>query len=161
MHDPAPTITVSSESSDERASYGMQAWVKEMAGFVKSIAPKQLVGVGDEGFASFINDADNSDLVSTNPGERSAPPSPFPPRSSPQSKSANAHTAVNGIYTSGLHIHSLVDANHFVGPEEPTTFLHANSFTVLFEYLFSGANCTFKTGYENGLCCRILVCHHR
>mmetsp|Transcript_8368 Transcript_8368/g.25080 ORF Transcript_8368/g.25080 Transcript_8368/m.25080 type:complete len:630 (-) Transcript_8368:2224-4113(-) len=56
----------------EKCFTDVQAWVKEMAGFVKSIAPKQLVGVGDEGFASFLNDADNADLVGTNPGSWSA-----------------------------------------------------------------------------------------
>lgn len=45
-----------------------QAWVKEMAAFVKSIAPKQMVGIGDEGFATFINDADSQSLVDSNPG---------------------------------------------------------------------------------------------
>jgi hypothetical protein len=51
---------------------GVQAWVKEMAAFVKSIAPKQMVGVGDEGFATFINDADSQTLVDSNPGSWSA-----------------------------------------------------------------------------------------
>lgn len=49
-----------------------QAWVKEMAGFVKSIAPNQLIGLGDEGFATFLNDADSSTLVDSNPGTAAA-----------------------------------------------------------------------------------------
>ena len=39
-----------------------------MTGFVKSIAPKQMVGVGDEGFATFINGADPESIIKTNPG---------------------------------------------------------------------------------------------
>ncbi len=40
---------------------------------MKSIAPRQLVGVGDEGFASFLNNADNAGLVSSNPGQTHSP----------------------------------------------------------------------------------------
>lgn len=50
----------------------VQAWVAEMAAFVKKLAPKQLLGVGDEGFATFLDNADSSDLVKTNPGSWSA-----------------------------------------------------------------------------------------
>jgi hypothetical protein len=57
---PAPDLLLPSAS--------IQAWVKEMAGFVKSIAPNQLIGLGDEGFATFLNDADSSSLVNSNPG---------------------------------------------------------------------------------------------
>lgn len=39
-----------------------------MAAFVKTIAPKQMIGVGDEGFATFINNADSQTLVDSNPG---------------------------------------------------------------------------------------------
>lgn len=39
-----------------------------MAAFVKTIAPNQLLGLGDEGFATFINNADSSTLVDSNPG---------------------------------------------------------------------------------------------
>lgn len=53
-------------------SFGVaQAWVKEMAGFVKSIAPNQLLGLGDEGFATFLNNADSATLVDSNPGAAS------------------------------------------------------------------------------------------
>lgn len=46
----------------------MQAWVKEMAAFAKQLAPKQILGVGDEGFATSLNSQDSAELVSSNPG---------------------------------------------------------------------------------------------
>lgn len=52
----------------EKCFPAVQAWVAEMAAFVKTVAPKQLLGVGDEGFATFLDDADSSDLLKTNPG---------------------------------------------------------------------------------------------
>jgi len=39
-----------------------------MAAFVKSIAPMQLLGLGDEGFATSLNNQDPSTLVAANPG---------------------------------------------------------------------------------------------
>ena len=45
-----------------------QTWIAEMAAFVKSIAPMQLLGLGDEGFATSLNDQDPSTLVAANPG---------------------------------------------------------------------------------------------
>ena len=39
-----------------------------MAAFAKKIAPKQLLGVGDEGFATNLNNQDSSALVASNPG---------------------------------------------------------------------------------------------
>ena len=42
-----------------------------MAAFVKSIAPLQILGVGDEGFATSLNDQDSSTLVAANPGAAS------------------------------------------------------------------------------------------
>ena len=41
-----------------------------MAAFVKSIAPMQLLGVGDEGFATSLNTQDSAALVASNPGLR-------------------------------------------------------------------------------------------
>ena len=41
-----------------------------MAAFVKSIAPMQLLGVGDEGFATSLNNQDSASLVASNPGLR-------------------------------------------------------------------------------------------
>lgn len=40
---------------------------------MKSIAPNQLIGLGDEGFATFLNDADSSSLVDSNPGIAAVP----------------------------------------------------------------------------------------
>jgi endo-1,4-beta-mannosidase len=45
-----------------------QSWVGEMSAFFKSMNSKQMVTVGDEGFATFINNQDDSDLVNSNPG---------------------------------------------------------------------------------------------
>jgi hypothetical protein len=47
-----------------------QTWIAEMAAFVKSIAPMQLLGVGDEGFATSLNNQDSAALVASNPGLR-------------------------------------------------------------------------------------------
>ena len=55
-------------SNIQTCTTDVQAWVTEMAAFVKSIAPNQLLGVGDEAFATFLNDADSTSLVGTNPG---------------------------------------------------------------------------------------------
>ena len=48
--------------------FHVQTWIAEMAAFVKSIAPMQLLGVGDEGFATNLNNQDSDALVASNPG---------------------------------------------------------------------------------------------
>ena len=58
-----------------------------MAAFVKSIAPMQLLGLGDEGFATSLNNQDPSTLVAANPGAADAVRSPalLSPMSDPPS----------------------------------------------------------------------------
>jgi endo-1,4-beta-mannosidase len=45
-----------------------QSWVGEMSAFFKSINPNQMLTVGDEGFATFINNQDDTELQNSNPG---------------------------------------------------------------------------------------------